>query len=69
MRVLKFGGTSVGSAETIARVKEIVLSVGDEQVVVVVSAVGGITDRLISTYNPFWRPINKLYPNYLIPLA
>jgi len=46
MKVLKFGGTSVGSAETIARVKEIVSSV-QGQVVVVVSAVGGITDRLI----------------------
>lgn len=46
MRVLKFGGTSVGSAETIIRVKEIVSSI-DEQVIVVVSAVGGVTDRLI----------------------
>ncbi|GAO31703.1 bifunctional aspartate kinase/homoserine dehydrogenase I [Geofilum rubicundum] len=51
MRVLKFGGTSVGSAETIARVKDIVLSVKNEPVVVVVSAVGGITDRLIKTAN------------------
>ncbi len=49
MRVLKFGGTSVGSAETIARVKEIVLAIKNEPVVVVVSAVGGITDRLIKT--------------------
>jgi aspartokinase/homoserine dehydrogenase 1 len=51
MRVLKFGGTSVGSAETIARVKEIVLTIKNEPVVVVVSAVGGITDRLIKTAN------------------
>jgi bifunctional aspartokinase / homoserine dehydrogenase 1 len=47
MRVLKFGGTSVGSAEAIKRVKEIVSSI-DEQAVVVVSAVGGVTDRLIN---------------------
>ncbi len=47
MIVLKFGGTSVGSAESIKRVKRIVESI-DNQVVVVVSAVGGITDRLIA---------------------
>lgn len=46
MRVLKFGGTSVGSAQNISRVKAIVEGI-DEQVVVVVSAVGGVTDRLI----------------------
>ncbi len=46
MKVLKFGGTSVGSAENIIRVKNIIHSV-DQQVVVVVSAFGGITDRLI----------------------
>lgn len=46
MIVLKFGGTSVGSAESIQKVKKIVESI-DDQVVVVVSAVGGITDRLI----------------------
>src|SRR5690554_2277292 len=49
MRVLKFGGTSVGSAETIARVGEIIAELKEEQIVVVVSAVGGITDRLIKT--------------------
>jgi bifunctional aspartokinase / homoserine dehydrogenase 1 len=47
MRVLKFGGTSVGSAETISRVKTIVHGI-DDQVIVVVSAVGGVTDRLIA---------------------
>ncbi|MBN2742977.1 MAG: bifunctional aspartate kinase/homoserine dehydrogenase I [Marinilabiliaceae bacterium] len=46
MRVLKFGGTSVGSAQNISRVKAIVEAI-DEQVIVVVSAVGGVTDRLI----------------------
>lgn len=47
MIVLKFGGTSVGSAENIKKVKKIIEST-DGQVVVVVSAVGGVTDRLIS---------------------
>lgn len=51
MRVLKFGGTSVGSAETIGRVKDIITSVNQESVVVVVSAVGGVTDRLIQMAN------------------
>lgn len=46
MKVLKFGGTSVGSAESIAKVKKIVSAI-DGPVVIVVSAVGGVTDRLI----------------------
>ncbi len=46
MKVLKFGGTSVGSADSILKVKSIVES-EQEQVIVVVSAVGGITDQLI----------------------
>jgi aspartokinase/homoserine dehydrogenase 1 len=48
MKVLKFGGTSVGSAESILNVKKIVES-QDEPVIVVVSALGGITDKLIKT--------------------
>ncbi len=48
MKVLKFGGTSVGSVESILKVKKIVASV-DEPVVVVVSALGGITDKLLHT--------------------
>ena len=45
MKVLKFGGTSVGSVDSILKVKQIV----KEPVVVVVSALGGITDKLIKT--------------------
>ncbi len=48
MHVLKFGGTSVGSIASIKNVKQIVES-RTEPVIVVVSALGGITDRLIST--------------------
>lgn len=48
MRVLKFGGTSVGTVDSLTNVKQIVESQG-EPVIVVVSALGGITDRLIST--------------------
>ena len=48
MKVLKFGGTSVGSVDSILSLKKIVES-QTEQVVVVVSALGGITDKLIYT--------------------
>ena len=48
MKVLKFGGTSVGSADSILSVKKIV-EAQKEPVVVVVSALGGITDKLIKT--------------------
>ncbi len=48
MKVLKFGGTSVGSVESILCLKKIVES-EQQQVVVVVSALGGVTDKLIET--------------------
>lgn len=49
MKVLKFGGTSVGSAENIKVVADIVASYHNNQVpcAVVVSAMSGITDQLI----------------------
>ncbi len=47
MKVLKFGGTSVGSAENIKRVKAIVQN-QDDNLIVVVSALGGITDRILN---------------------
>ena len=48
MKVLKFGGTSVGSVKSILSLKEIVEAEARTQpVVVVVSALGGITDKLI----------------------
>ena len=48
MNVLKFGGTSVGSVDSILNVRDIVQS-RQEPVIVVVSALGGITDKLIRT--------------------
>ncbi|WP_179377014.1 bifunctional aspartate kinase/homoserine dehydrogenase I [Winogradskyella wichelsiae] len=52
MKVLKFGGTSVGSAENINKV----IAILDQQsqstpIAVVVSAVGGITDKLLEAGN------------------
>lgn len=46
MKVMKFGGTSVGSPSSILKVKSIVEAVS-ESVIIVVSALGGITDKLI----------------------
>jgi aspartokinase/homoserine dehydrogenase 1 len=75
MKVLKFGGTSVGSAENINKV----ISILDQQskhskIAVVVSAVGGITDKLLEAanlacnkdleykhvYNTIWSRHNKV---------
>ena len=50
MKVLKFGGTSVGTVDALRNVKHIVEH-QDEQVVVVVSALGGLTDTLIKAAN------------------
>ena len=50
MKVLKFGGTSVGSVKSILSLKKIVEAEARTQpVVVVVSALDGITDELIAT--------------------
>ncbi len=48
MKVLKFGGTSVGSPESILSLKSIVENEAKkESIVIVVSALGGITDKLL----------------------
>ena len=50
MKVMKFGGTSVGSVKSILSLKKIVETEARTQpVVVVVSALDGITDHLIAT--------------------
>ena len=50
MKVMKFGGTSVGSVKSILSLKEIVEAEARTQpVIVVVSALDGITDKLIAT--------------------
>ena len=50
MKVLKFGGASVGSVKSILSLKQIVENEAKKQpVVIVVSALGGITDKLIAT--------------------
>lgn len=48
MKVLKFGGTSVGTVNSLKNVKKIVESIEDNAIIVV-SALGGLTDKLIAT--------------------
>lgn len=50
MKVLKFGGTSVGSCRALEHVRDIVMS-QDTPVIVVVSALSGMTDRLVELSN------------------
>ena len=47
MKVMKFGGTSVGSVESLLNLKEIVKS-ESKPVLVVVSAMGGFTNQLLA---------------------
>ena len=75
MKVLKFGGTSVGSAENINKVISILEQQSkNSKIAVVVSAVGGITDKLLEAahlacnkneeykdiYNAIWSRHNKV---------
>jgi len=75
MKVLKFGGTSVGSAENINKVISILEQQSkNSNIAVVVSAVGGITDKLLEaanlacnkdlnykqTYDAIWSRHNKV---------
>ncbi|MGY3794240.1 aspartate kinase [Aquimarina sp. 433] len=47
MKILKFGGTSVGSVENLHRVKQI-LSRDNDKKIVVCSAMSGVTDQLVN---------------------
>ncbi|MGB5664560.1 bifunctional aspartate kinase/homoserine dehydrogenase I [Eudoraea sp.] len=49
MKILKFGGTSVANAQHIKQVQNIVKNLDENNIVVVVSALGGITDLLLKT--------------------
>lgn len=50
MKVLKFGGTSVGCASGLENIKRIV-NAEKGRIIVVVSALGGVTDKLIAVSN------------------
>src|ERR1700689_529520 len=52
LRVMKFGGTSVGDASCIARVTQIVKAPAEEgPIIAVVAAMSGVTNRLIAAAN------------------
>ncbi len=59
MKVLKFGGTSVKNATNIKRVKKIIEN-QNKKLIVVVSAFGGVTDKLIAISN-LAQQKDKLY--------
>ncbi len=47
MKVLKFGGTSVANAKNINQVKNIIQNRSGDKMIIIVSALGGVTDLLI----------------------
>jgi aspartate kinase len=52
MKVLKFGGTSVGTAERIKAVANLILNqAGDEGIIIVLSAMSGTTNSLVEISN------------------
>ena len=65
MRVLKFGGTSVGNAEAFARVASIVerARAQDSQTVVVTSAMSGVTNSLIAAARAAAEGNEQVYRN------
>ena len=65
MKVLKFGGTSVGSVKSILSLKSIVeREAKHQEVVVVVSALGGITDKLLETSRQAYKGDESWKENY-----
>ena len=62
MIVMKFGGTSVGSANRIEEVFQIVQPLRAQNPVVVVSAVGGVTDLLIEAGNKALKGLVDIAP-------
>lgn len=71
MKVLKFGGTSVGSADRMKKVAELIPA--GEPLIVVLSAMAGTTDRLVEIASCLYNKdhtqagdkINRLEENYL----
>ena len=73
MKVMKFGGTSVGNPESLQLVKKIIES-QKEPVIVVVSALDGITDRLLLAAdfalnnNPGYKSLLEKWLNAIVML-
>lgn len=59
MKILKFGGTSVGSPDSINKVVRIILNEKkNSSIAVVVSAFSGITNQLIELYDLAWQQLD-----------
>ena len=69
MKVLKFGGTSVGSAQ---RMKEVAKLITDgEKKIVVLSAMSGTTNTLVEISDYLYKKnpnINSTLMNFMLPL-
>ncbi len=76
MKVLKFGGTSVGSAKNINKVMAILSDMSaNDKVIAVVSAIGGITDKLLAaaelavnkddSYKKAFKTIEDIHSNII----
>ncbi len=57
MKVMKFGGTSVGSAERIKEVAELIKS--EKETIVVLSAMSGTTNELVNIANHLYKKEHK----------
>lgn len=77
MKVMKFGGTSVGNGNRIMHVAKIIKDYSEnDRVVVVVSAMSGVTDRLIEVFKLFQKGqpseglviLGQLYENHVLVL-
>lgn len=79
MKVLKFGGTSVGTIENFSKVIKIISEKHEhDKIAVVVSAIGGVTDKLISSvelaakkdssYKNIIEEIKIIHFNFLVEL-
>lgn len=80
MRIIKFGGTSIGTVERFKNVIKIISERSDkDRIVVVISAIGGITNKILSAienaqrgdeaYRDILNEINKTHYDFLEPLV
>jgi len=80
MRVIKFGGTSIGTVERFRNVIRIIIERAEkDRIAVVISAIGGITNKIIKAidlakegnedYRNILAEINKTHYEFLEPLV
>ena len=77
MKVMKFGGTSIGSGRRILHVAKIIRDYSEkDRVVIVVSAMSGVTDKLIDVFKMFQKGqhseglinLGQLYEKHVLAL-